>query len=139
MATPPVSSSANIGWTLRMATAAGRGIARVADGHGAGRRCEVVAGEGVADEAHVAFGVEALAVEGGDAAGFLAAMLQGVQAQGGDGRGVADAEHAEHAALQAQGVVLGITPGRGREAVGRLADGRHRDFSTRSSTERRWS
>jgi hypothetical protein len=33
----------------------------------------------LADEAHVALGREALPVKGGDAAGFLTAMLQGVK------------------------------------------------------------
>jgi hypothetical protein len=51
--------------------------------------------------AHVAFGVEALAVEGGDAAGFLAAMLQGMQTQGGDRGGVTHAIDAEDPALEA--------------------------------------
>ena len=64
--------------------AAGGGVAGVADGDVAGQALDQVgAGEGVADMAHVAFGVEALAVEGGDAAGFLAAVLQGVQAERG--------------------------------------------------------
>jgi hypothetical protein len=122
------------------AAAAGRGIAGVADGHVAGQALdEVGAGEGVADVAHVAFGVEAVAVEGGDAAGLLAAMLQGMQAQGRDGGRVARAEDAEDAAFQAERVVLRITPWHGRIAVGRLAQEGHRDFSTRSSSFRRWS
>jgi hypothetical protein len=64
------------------AAAAGGGVAGVADGVGAGQAAHGVgAAEGFADLAHVALGVEALAVEGGDAAGLLAAMLQGVQAK----------------------------------------------------------
>ena len=57
--------------------------------------------EVVADEAHVALGAEraALAVEGDDAAGFLSAMLQGVEAEGGQDGGVLASEDAEHAAL----------------------------------------
>jgi len=59
--------------------------------------------------AHVAFGVEALAVEGGDAAGLLAAVLQGVQAQIGEvGRlrilRCADGPNAKDAAVIAEGV-----------------------------------
>jgi hypothetical protein len=36
----------------------------------------------IADQAHAAFGVKALAVKGDDAGGFLAAMLKGVEAEG---------------------------------------------------------
>ena len=46
---------------------------------------QIRAGEAVAHQAHVTFGVEALTVEAGDAAGFLPPVLQGVQAQCGDG------------------------------------------------------
>jgi hypothetical protein len=53
----------------------------------------------------VAFGVEALAVEGGDAAGFLAAMLQSVDAERGYGGCVRGAEDAEHAAFEARLVI----------------------------------
>jgi N-acetylglucosamine-6-phosphate deacetylase len=44
-----------------------------------------IVAEAIADEAHVTLGSEgtALAVEGDDAAGFLPAMLQGVEAKGG--------------------------------------------------------
>jgi len=38
--------------------------------------------EGLADKALVTLGIEAVVMDAGDAAGFLAAMLQGVQAQG---------------------------------------------------------
>jgi hypothetical protein len=60
----------------------------------------------------VALGVEPLAVEGGDAAGFLPTVLQGVQAEGGDGGGVIDVEHPEHAAFQPGRIVEWITNGR---------------------------
>ena len=62
--------------------------------------------EAVADEAHVALGAEgtALAVEGDDAAGLLSAMLQGVEAEGGEDGGVVAPEDAEHAALVAHAV-----------------------------------
>ena len=55
--------------------------------------------EVVADEAEPPLGVEVGAVVGDDAGGLLAAMLQGVQAERGQGRRVLVAEHAEHAAL----------------------------------------
>ena len=62
----------------------------------------------VADEAEAALGVEADAVEGDDARGFLAAMLQRMQTERGDGGGVGMVEDAEDAALFAQPVSVGI-------------------------------
>ena len=61
--------------------------------------------EVVADEAQAALGVELLAVEGDDAAGLLAAMLQGVQAERGEGRRVLVAENTEDPAFLAESVV----------------------------------
>ena len=81
-------------------------------------------GEVVADEAHAALGVEALAVEGDDAGRLLAAMLQRVQAERGDRGGVGMAEDAEHAALLVQPVVVEV------DAAGRACDG--------LALERRW-
>ena len=79
---------------------AGGRIAHMADGRGAGQAVDhVSAGKGVADQAEAALGVETLAVEGDDAGGFLAAVLQRVQAERGDGGGVGMAEDAEHAAF----------------------------------------
>ena len=52
--------------------------------------------------------MEALAVEGDDAGRFLAAMLQRVQAERGDGGGVGMAEDAEDAAFLAQRVAVEI-------------------------------
>ena len=77
-----------------------RGIADMADRGVAGQALDhFAAGEGVADEAEPAFTVEAAAVEGDDAGGFLAAMLEGVQSERGDGGGLGVAENAEHAAF----------------------------------------
>ena len=59
------------------------------------------AGEGVADEAEPAFTVKPGSVKGDDAGGLLAAMLQGVQPEGGNGGGFGMAEDAEHAAFLA--------------------------------------
>ncbi len=88
---------------------AGGRIADMADGRHAGQPVDhLAAGEGVADQAEVAFGMEALAVEGDDAGGLLAAMLQRVQAERGDGGGVGMAENAEDAAFLAQPVVVEI-------------------------------
>ncbi len=72
----------------------------MADSGGAGQVVDdVAAGEGVADEAEPAFRMKACAVEGDDARGLLAAMLQGVEPEGGDGGGVGMAENAKYAAL----------------------------------------
>ena len=88
---------------------AGRGIADMADGDGAGQALDhFAAGEGVADQTEAAFAVEAAAVEGDDAGGFLAAMLKGVQSERGDGGGLGVAEDAEHAAFLAQRVAFEI-------------------------------
>ena len=72
-----------------------------------GNRCaEVGPGEGLGDVAHVTLGVEALAVERGDAAGLLAAVLKRVQAERDEMGRVGRVEDAEHAALQSQPVVV---------------------------------
>jgi hypothetical protein len=52
--------------------------------------------------------MEALAVEADDAGGLLAAVLQRMQPERGDGGGVGMAENAEHAAFLAQAVRLQI-------------------------------
>ena len=52
--------------------------------------------------------MKTIAVEGDDAGGFLAAVLQGVQAERGDGGGLRMAEDAEHAALFAEPVGIRI-------------------------------
>ena len=86
---------------------AGGGVAHVADRHGAGQAVDDLAPrEGVADEAEAALGVEALAVVADDAGGLLAAVLQGVQAERGDGGGVGVSVDAEHAAFLAQPVAV---------------------------------
>ena len=106
----------------------------MADGEAAGQALgQVRAAEGVAHVAHVAFGVEALAVEAGDAAGLLAAVLQGVQAERGEAGGLSDVEHPEDAAFQTGAVVERIAIGRLHLSVSQT----HRDFSTRSSISRR--
>ena len=97
---------------------AGGRIAHMPAGAHAGQAVDHMAlGKGVADQAEPALGMETLAVEGDDAGGFLAAMLERVQAERGDGGGIGMAEDAEHAAFLAQGVaVIEDT------FVGRLAD-----------------
>ena len=81
---------------------AGRGVADMADGEVAGQALDhLAAGEGVADQAEPPLRVKPGAVEGDDAGGLLAAMLQGVQPERGDGGGFRVAEDAEHAAFLA--------------------------------------
>ncbi len=105
----------------------------MADGEAAGQALgEVDAAESLAHVAHVALGVETLAVEAGDAAGLLAAMLQRVEAERGEARRLRRIEHPEHAALQAGGIVERVPVGRRPSLVSA-----HRDFSTRSSISRR--
>ena len=88
---------------------AGGRIAHMADRRHAGQAVDhLAAGEGVADEPHPPLGMEALAVEGDDAGGFLAAMLERMQAERGDRGGVGMVEHAEHAALLAQPVAINV-------------------------------
>ena len=91
---------------------AGGGIADMADGGIAGEALDhLAAGEGVADEAEPALGVKPGSVEGDDAGGLLAAVLQGVQSESGDGGGFGMAENAEHAAFLAQRVAVQVLVG----------------------------
>ena len=88
---------------------AGRRVAHVAHRHVAGDAREGRGvGEMVADEAELALGVELAAVEADDARRFLAAMLQRVEAERRERRGVGVAQNAEHPALFAQGVAVEI-------------------------------
>jgi hypothetical protein len=81
----------------------------MADGGIAGQLLDRAdAGEVVADKAETALGIEPVSVEGDDARGFLAAMLQGVQAEGGDRGGVGVVVDAEDAALLAQPISVDI-------------------------------
>ena len=64
------------------------------------------AAEVVADEAHAALGVKLPAVVGDDAAGFLSAMLEGVQAERGDRGGVGVPKNTKDPAFLAEFVVV---------------------------------
>src|SRR5438105_11507340 len=57
------------------------GIARVADGGGAGKFVQNIGRENFFDFAHGAVGVEFVAVAGDNASGFLATMLKSVEAE----------------------------------------------------------
>ena len=81
---------------------AGGGVAGVADGHVAGKLGEHIVGEDFRDQAHALDVGEMLAVGGGDAGRFLAAMLQGVEAEIGFARGVGMAVDGDDAAFFAQ-------------------------------------
>jgi hypothetical protein len=76
------------------------GVAHMADGRVAlqpvddGAGCKVVA-----DEAEAPLGMKPFPVEGDDACAFLAAMLEGVEAERRQGRGVRMIEDAENAAF----------------------------------------
>ena len=65
-------------------------------------------GEVVADQPELALGMELRAVEADDARRFLAAMLQGVQAERRQRRRFGVPENAEHAALFMQRVAVEI-------------------------------
>ena len=87
MATPPAAQVGEHRLAVAQEAAAGRGIARVADG-GAARQAR---GQVAPEKASATWPRwrsvwKRLAVEDGDAAGLLAAMLQGVQAQRRRGR-----------------------------------------------------
>ncbi len=85
------------------------GVADMADGGVAGQAFDhFAAGEGVADKAEAAFTVETATVKGDDAGGFLAAVLEGVQSERGDGGGLGVAEDPKHAAFLAERVAFQI-------------------------------
>ena len=84
---------------------AGRGIADMADRRSTGQPFDhFAAGEGVADEAEPPLGMKTGPVEGNDARGLLAAMLEGVQSERRDGCGIGMTEDAEHPAFLAKRV-----------------------------------
>ncbi len=85
-----------------------RGVAVVADRRDAGQRGDHPrVAEVVADQAQAAMRMEVAAVEADDAGQLLAAMLQRVQTECGDGRGIRDVPDAEDAALLVELVVIG--------------------------------
>ena len=102
------------GLHVAQAGAAGGRIARVADRPVAEQTLHHGGlGESVADQPDMALDVELRAVIGDDAGGFLAAMLQRVQAERDDRCGVLPAKNAEHAAFVVE-MVVGLV---GQQAV----------------------
>jgi len=91
--------------------AAGRRVAHVADRGAAPEPLDRRAvGEGIADEAGPALGMENLAVEGDDARCLLAAVLKRVETERHDRRGVRVPEDPEDAALLAQRIPIAVEP-----------------------------
>src|SRR5262249_1741144 len=101
---------------------AGGRIAHMPDRDRAGQAVDhLAAGEALAHKAHTALGMEALAVVGDDAGGFLAAMLEGVESERRNRRGIRVAEHAEYAALLTQPVIIKAVRVRSFDLVAHLA------------------
>ena len=94
----------------QLALAGGR-VARVADGDMAGQRRERLLVEDVVDVAHLADRADAGAVRRRDAGALLPAMLQRVEAEIGELGGLGVAVDAEDAALLAELVEHGSSPG----------------------------
>ena len=91
---------------VSQAGAAGRGVARMADGAAALKAFDDPRfGEGVADQADMPLDVELGAVIGDDARRFLAAMLESMQAERDNGGRILPAEDAEHAAFIVEMIV----------------------------------
>ena len=103
---PAIRQFGEEGLNVAQAPAARRRVARVADGARAGQPLDHVApGEGVANQPCVPFDVELRAVIGNDAGRLLAAMLERMETERHDGRGVLPAEYAEHAAFVVEMVI----------------------------------
>ena len=99
----------------------------MAHGHHARDFCQRLrVGEMIAHEAKLAFGMELPAVEGDDARRLLAAMLQGVQAEGGEGRSIRMAQNAKYPALFVQGIAIEIVQ------VYRMRGDAHGDWQDRA-------
>src|SRR5689334_8886971 len=91
----------------------GRRVPDVADRALAGELRQLVRAEGVLDEPHRAMREELLAVARDDPRGLLPAMLERVQSEVGDVRGLGVAVDREDAALVVEVVVLRGCAGRG--------------------------
>src|SRR5882724_7669005 len=82
------------------------GIARVADGGGAGKFVQNIGRENFFDFAHGAVGVEFVAVAGDNAGGFLAAMLESVKAEIDELCRFGVAEDSDDAAVVVEPIIL---------------------------------
>src|SRR5262249_59175738 len=91
---------------------AGGQIAQGAQGGAPGRAPDPLGGgEVVADDPQPPLGMKSPAVERHDAGGLLAAVLERVQAEGGDRRRVRMSEYAKDAALFTQPVAVEVEAG----------------------------
>jgi hypothetical protein len=72
--------------------------------------------------------MEHVAIEGDDACRLLAAMLQGVEPQGGDRRRIRMTVDAEDTAFFTQGIAVEVEVHLLRGDLPRLRPGRHHDF-----------
>jgi hypothetical protein len=80
--------------------APGSRVTNMADGGVAGQPVDdLAARKSIADKSKAPLGMKPLAVKGNDAGCFLAAMLQRVQTERGDGGRIGMAENAEYAAF----------------------------------------
>ena len=86
----------------------GRRISGMADGERARQRLQDFVGENIGHVAHSLFGVDALAVAGGNAGAFLAPVLQRVQGEIGELRCFRMAVNGRYAALLVEFIVFGI-------------------------------
>ena len=106
-AKPPSARSANKRLDVAQRGLAGGRIADMADGDLARQLADdVVAVEIAGDMAHGAMGMIIGAVEGDDTGGFLAAMLERVEAERDEAGGAFGAPDSENAALLAELVVI---------------------------------
>jgi hypothetical protein len=98
------------------------GIAHMADGRRAGEAVNDLASrKAFANKPLATFGMKSLAVEGNDAGRFLAAMLQGMQAQRRDGSCIRVSDDAKDPTFLAQPITIDVKDVGRVEGVGRVA------------------
>jgi hypothetical protein len=85
---------------------AGSGIARVADGGIAGKRCETLRIENVLHQTHAFDDVKVGAIGGTNSGGFLSAMLQRIKSQIAEFRGLRISERAENSTVIVEVIVI---------------------------------
>lgn len=104
----PANRNVTVHWlNITNSALTGGGVAVMADGDIAFQALDHIAlREGIIDKAERFTGVKALAVIGDNAAGFLSAVLQGVEAKRGHGRGVVMPVNAEYAAFFVELIII---------------------------------
>jgi hypothetical protein len=73
----------------------------------------LLAGEMIADETKASFSIKALAIKSNNARRFLPAVLQSMQAKGGNGGGIGMTENTEYTTFLAQPITIQIVIIRG--------------------------